>query len=136
MIGTGELKATAAYLETPDDIGGKALHNTPLQILIEHGLFGALAFLLLLIDFWRINGKLRQRKIAELWTQVTGGKFDLPGLATGLEGAMVAYLATGLFYNQLYIHIPFSLLVLNRLFYHTAVSTARGHPRPRLAPPR
>ena len=128
----GQITGTGYYAENPRRIGGRALHNTPLQILSENGLVGFVCFFAMIIDFWRKNAKLRSRRFEEQWQTVTGGEFVLKPVAMGLEGAMLAYLATSLFYNQLYMSIPWVLLVLNLLLYLSAKPPAiRPGPAPR-----
>lgn len=117
---SGQITGTGFYAENPRRIGGRALHNTPLQILSENGLVGFVCFLMMMVDFWRKNAKLRSPPFEQRWQAASGGEFALKPVAIGLEGGMLAYLLTSLFYNQLYMSIVWTLLVLNLLLYLSA----------------
>ena len=116
MIHAGTLKREGRYGYAAR-IWGRDLHNIWVQILAEFGLVGSFFVLWLLVDFWRRNTALRKSEFAEHWTQSTNGLFKLNVFAVGLEGAMVGFIATGIFYNQLYQIWFYSLLLINMLLY-------------------
>ena len=95
---------------------GRPTHNIYFQWLSELGLIGIIAFVWLLLDFWYRNAELRSVPFITAWS-ATGQRFDLHMLSLGLEAAMVAYLTTGLFYDQFFIHWFYSLLTLNALLH-------------------
>ena len=116
MIHAGTLKREGRYGYAAR-IWGRDLHNIWVQILAEFGLVGSFFVLWLLVDFWRRNSALRKPEFAEYWAQSTNDLFKLNVFAVGLEGAMVAFITTGLFYNQLYQIWFYSLLLVNMLLY-------------------
>lgn len=120
MIRDGRMEAEGYYGERRWAMWGRALHNVWVQILSEFGALGFLAAVWLLVDFWRRNAALRSQEFAEHWARVTRGKYHLPLIALGLECAMIAYVVTGMFYNQLFENWFWTLLLVNLLAYQHA----------------
>ena len=106
----GEAKG---FYADPDHIYGKVMHDIYVQILAEQGLIGVVIFLLILVDFMRRNRSLRTKAAIERWEKASHGRFDLQSISLGLEGAMVGFLASGVFYDQLYSNSLYSLVALN-----------------------
>jgi O-antigen ligase len=135
IVQVGEIGSI--YSDNPARLWGRQLHNIYFQILSEFGLLGTAAYLTILIDFWRKNARMRRRNRNIYWDAVSGGQWSLYWLALGLEITMVSFLATGFFYNTLYLFSSFALLILNRLLYmhstpprQPAVLRGAGPPRP------
>jgi O-antigen ligase len=90
------------------------LHNVPFQILAEEGLAGISLWMAMIIGFFWWNRRLQSEEATARWRERGGGSFDIRMMARGLDGAMVGYLATCIFYNQLYFnHWFWSLLTLS-----------------------
>jgi O-antigen ligase len=116
---------------------GRVLHSVHLEILVEFGLVGAATYLWMLVDFWKRNAALRSASFTSAWARATQGRpLDLRSLSLGLEAAMVAFLITGLFYDQLFVHWLFSLLTLNALLHATAKRLTLAPPGVLTSPPR
>jgi len=98
-------------------------------VLSEFGLVGTIAFVLLLVDFWKRNAELRSAGLVIAWWSATQHRFDLHMLSLALEAAMVGFLVSGIFYNQLYSHWFYSILTLNALL-HLNAKRLVSHPRP------
>ena len=114
------------YADNPNTLYGRALHSIYFQVLSESGLVGVALWLWLLVDFWRRNVALGRTSRREQWAAATGGSLDLRHLAAGLEAGMVAFLATGVFYDQLFEPWVYGLVTLNFLLYYLT----NGSPRP------
>lgn len=99
---------------------GRGVHNVYLQVLSEFGLVGTIAFVALLVHFWKRNAELRSTALVSAWWPATRHRFDLYMLSLALETAMVAYLACGVFYNQLFVHWFYSIIIVNALLHATA----------------
>jgi O-antigen ligase len=96
----------------PSQLYHWAVHNAHMQILAEEGLVGILLWLGMIVGFFRRIRRLRREDAAQRWRAAGGTGVDLRTVALGLEGAMVGYLCSSPFYNQLYIHWFWSLLAL------------------------
>jgi O-antigen ligase len=110
--GMGGYGPAAISIFRPGEIGGeyadniqklydRAIHNTYLQMLSETGLIGTGLYLFIVLDFVRRNRQLHRPESRARW-RALGGHGDLRALAWGLETGMIGYLATNMFYNQLY----------------------------------
>ncbi len=116
------------YAENPRQLYDRKVHNTYLQTLAERGILGMGLFIWLVVDFWRRNLRLRRPDAVARWAAGCDGQYDLRALSIAVEAAMVGYLATSLFYNQLLqVNWLWSLLALNMLLYTLSV----GHTRRR-----
>lgn len=135
-VGAGNFGAFAAatfqpgevpgdYAANPATLYGRNTHSIYFTLLSEQGAFGVAAFLLLLVDFWRRNRKLRKPAAVAVFAEESGGRFNLQLLALALEAAMVAYLLSGFFYAQHYMHWFYSLLVLNVVLHATVMNALR-----------
>lgn len=99
-------------------------HNIYAQILAELGIFGMIAFLAIGYSFWKKN-----RKIQMAFRKENGDTRGREGndissdlrkyyyYAMAFQGAMVAYLANGFFYDILFYHWLPDLLIMNYLVY-------------------
>ena len=99
----------------PAHLYGRVLHNIYVQVLAEHGIIGAVIFLSILASFVRRNRGLRKRVVVERWDATADGRTDLRSLSLGLEGAMIGFLVSGVFYDQLYISAFYSIVSMNFL---------------------
>lgn len=135
-VGPGNFGAYAAerfqfgdasgFYENPAHLYGRSLHSIYVQVLSEQGLVGMTIFLVILFDFVRRNKRLRREEAIVLWDKATEGHSDIRSISLGLEGAMVAYLANGVFYDQLYTSSLYSIVALN--FILDSVTTPRETP--------
>jgi O-antigen ligase len=105
------------YDANPGRLYDRDLHSTFFQILCEGGIVGSLLFAWLLLDFWRKNRAVRSPPHLLTWSQTTDGRLDLKQLSLGLECAMVSFLCTAFFYNQLYLPWLWGILGINLLLY-------------------
>jgi O-antigen ligase len=99
----------------------RGVHNPFLQVLAEEGIVGLICFFTMIGSVFIWTERLRTDAVNAAWIERGGGGFDLRMIALGIQGAMIAYVFTGIFYNQLYIHwlwtlvtIPFVLLCLTQ----------------------
>jgi O-antigen ligase len=118
-----------AYAENPATLYGKALHSIYFQILSEFGTVGAITFVVMLAQFWMRCRVLFQPAAAERWRRA-GGQGDLRSLALGLESGMVAFLASGAFFNQLSTVWFYGLLTTCSLLYYLVVPAKNAVLRP------
>jgi O-antigen ligase len=105
------------FADNPGRLYDQQLHSTYFQVLSELGIVGSCLFAWVVVDFWRVNVKLRSPDFGARWAAATGGRFDLRFLAWGLEAALVAFLVTSLLYVQLYVHWLWTLVTVNRLLF-------------------
>ena len=105
----------------------KTPHNATLQILAEEGLLGIALWFTMIVNFFLWNARLRGRGVQDRWRLRGGEELDLRILSYGLDGAMIAFLLTSIFYNQLYIHWFWSLLTISFLL-HNLTKGLQGHP--------
>ena len=66
----------------------------------------------MLFDFFRRIRRIRAPAPRAVWARAVDSKFDLHNLSLGLESAMLAFLVGGVFYNQVYRHWFYTLLLL------------------------
>ncbi|HEV8509915.1 MAG TPA: O-antigen ligase family protein [Gemmatimonadales bacterium] len=107
-------------------IYGRVLHSIHMEILVEFGLVGFATYIWMLVDFWKRNVALRSKRLTVAWARATGGQLDLQNISLGLEGAMIAFLLTGFFYDQLFVHWLYSLLIMNAVLHAAAQRAARA----------
>jgi O-antigen ligase len=100
-----------------------AVHNPHMQILAEEGIIGIALWTGMIAGFFRWNRRLRTGDARALWSRRGGEDLDVRMIGRGLEGAMVGYLATSVFYNQLYIHWFWSLLTISYVLAGLTVPT-------------
>lgn len=105
---------------------GRDTHNVYLQILSEQGSIGVITFAVMIGAFWRKGNTIikKYRRVLGHSSPHYKGEENLVlrlrkhhYFAYALQGAMVAFLMNGLFYNILYYHWLFDLLILNYLVY-------------------
>lgn len=112
------------YTNNPGMLYNRSLHNIYMQILSEHGMVGILAFLGMLVHFWRRNGALRTALAAQRW-RALGGTFNIRTMALGLEAAMVGYLLTAAVYGLLDTHWAYTIFALNLVLHSTVFDRRR-----------
>ncbi len=107
-----------AYNDNPGILYARQLHSTYFEILCEYGSIGSLLFVWILVDFFKRNAQLRSAAFGQRWALVSGGRLDLGQLARGVETAMIGFLCTAMFYNQIFdIHWIYTLLTINGLLH-------------------
>lgn len=118
-VGAGNFGVVAERIATPEDhaiiwgsIYYRAVHNTGFQILSEEGVLGLVLWAMMIVSFFRWNIMIRSREAVAAW-QAAGGKIDIVALSRGLDGSMLGFLLTSIFYNQLYVHWFWSLLIIS-----------------------
>ncbi len=104
--------AVRAVKSDPAQLYGIAVHNPHMQILAEEGIIGITLWIGMIAGFFRWNRRLRTGDASALWRKRGGEDLDVQMIARALEGAMVGYLATSVFYNQLYIHWFWSIVTI------------------------
>ena len=103
--------------EDPGRLWGRSLHNVYYQLLSEQGIIGSAIFLWFLIDFARKNRAMRRPYFIERWSREADARSDIRAVALGLEAALIAYLANGYFYDQLYTGHLYALLGINLVLW-------------------
>jgi len=91
---------------------GAGLHNIYFQILSEEGIIGVWVWTTMLVGFVRRIRFLRSQSADNQWNRHGGEGIDIRAISLGLESAMIAFLATGFFYNQLYVHWFWTLITI------------------------
>jgi O-antigen ligase len=117
-VGAGNYGVGASRVATPEELDAMwhgyyflAVHNTAIEILSEEGLIGITLWVTMIVHFFSWTRRLRTQAAREVWVE-QGGDFDLRLLSRGLDGSMIGYLLSGIFYNQLYIHWFWTLLLV------------------------
>jgi O-antigen ligase len=120
-VGALNFGVVASQITDPDPTRAKGadpvqlwnawVHNAPMQILAEEGLIGILVCVLMLAGFFRRTARLRTPEASTRWAAQGGGALDARIIALALDGAMVGWLACSIFYNQIYLHWFWSLLI-------------------------
>lgn len=116
--------------QDPIQLYNKKLHNIFLQVLSEFGLIGTSFWLWMVVDFFVRLRRLRRPSSVAYWRWATHGRLDVGALSLGLECAMIGYMANGFFYNQIYIHWFWTLILLA---YLLTINTGRAPARRRRA---
>ena len=137
MIGVGaqNFGAYAAHYEAgttgggydanPGVLWGRQLHSTYFQILCEYGTIGSMIFIWMLADFFWRNAQLRKAAFQERWAATSGGALKLHQLSLAVETAMIGFLVTAMFYNQIFdVHWLYTLLTVNSIL-HVAANPRR-----------
>lgn len=96
----------------PGNLYGLAVHNATIQILAEEGIIGVTLWIVMIVGFFQRVRLLHTVGAIARWKNQGGEGLDLSLIARGLEGAMIGYLATSIFYNQLYIHWFWALITI------------------------
>ncbi len=124
------------YDENPGRLYDRQLHSTFFQILCEYGTVGSAIFIWMLADFFIRNAALRRKAFQEAWAERCNGRLDLHPLSLGLEVALIGFLTTGLFYNQIFdVHWLYTILIINTLlYYHARPSQSRSRQAARPKP--
>lgn len=121
-VGAGNFGVIASQI-IPDDptrpafsesawLWNKALHNIYVQVLSEEGIIGVLVWTAMVVGFTRRSKFLRFQSAVDQWNRRGGEGIDIRLISLGLECMMIAYLANGIFYNQLYIHWFWTLITI------------------------
>ena len=137
-VGVNNFGVIGELIATPEDdamvwgsIYFRAVHSTGFQILAEEGLVGIGLWLTMIVGFFWRTRQLCRKEAVTAWRALGGAEFELVHLTRGLEGAMLGFLLTSIFYNQLYIHWFWSLLTLAFVLHRmTVVSFRRSMPPP------
>jgi O-antigen ligase len=95
----------------PETLYHRPLHNVYFQLLSEQGLVGTTLWLIMLVDFFRRLRGIRAPSARAIWQRTVGGRIDILYLSLGLEAVMVGFLVGGVFYNQLYRHWFYTLVL-------------------------
>lgn len=118
----------AVFDDNPASLYGRALHSNYFQLLSEFGIVGIGIYLALVLQFWwRSHYLVRNSGSLDL---TAAGISDVRSMALGLESGMVAYLVSGVFFNQLFTSWFFCLFIANALLY----SMAKAGPTSRRVP--
>jgi O-antigen ligase len=108
-LGMTDLGST---FDTPEKLYMFDLHNDFVQIMVEQGVVGLFGLLAMLVYFRKATKFLRTEPVRKVWQEDAGGFIDSVNLALGLEAAMVAYLASAIFYNQYEMNWVWSIIML------------------------
>jgi O-antigen ligase len=103
---------------------GRAVHSAPMTIIAEYGLVGAVIALLLIVDFFRTNRRIRMHA-AKVRNTVLSRANDYPpgyvsAVALGLHAAFLTFCVSGIFYEIIYTPLFWTVVVLNRMLYFTS----------------
>jgi O-antigen ligase len=130
VVNPGQIKG-AVFSDNPTMLYGRALHSNYFQLLSEFGIVGLIIYASLVGQFFlRSRYVLRHTNTLDL---TAAGISDPRNLAWGLEAGMVAYLVTGVFFNQLFTAWFFCLFIANASLYRLAregVAASRLAARP------
>jgi len=120
IISHGDLKGSI-YDDNPLTLYGRALHSNYFQLLSEFGIAGVCLYVYMIYEFFRRSRHICRRA---RYIDLTPAQLHDPrSLALGLESGLVAYLVTGVFFNQLYQSWFFGLIIANALLYKMARRT-------------
>ena len=109
------------YDENPMRLYDRQLHSTFYQVLCEYGIVGSAIWLWMLGDFFWRNAKLRTKRFGKTFEERTGGRLVLFQLSLGLECALIAFLTSGIFYNQIFsVHWFYTIIGINSLLFYLA----------------
>lgn len=122
LITPGEIEG-AAFSDNPDMLYGRALHSNYFQLLSEMGMAGACVYIFMIGQFW-LRSRYVLRRIGRLDLSAAGIT-DARSILCGLESGMVAYLVSGVFFNQLYTSWFFCLYFANALLYNMVLQSSR-----------
>jgi O-antigen ligase len=112
----------------PGRLYSRAIHNIYIQMLAEQGLVGTVLWFTMLAGFIIRLRRLRSPEVVAAWNEAIDGELDLYQLTIGLELAMVGFLVGAFFYNELYHHWFYTLVMLAFCLHRTAIplGAARG----------
>ena len=96
----------------PAQLYNMGVHNAYFQILVEEGIIGIMLWIVMIFGFFRRTMHIEAAGKIVPWRGPGGDTLDMRMISRGLEGAMIGYLASGFFYNQLYIHWFWSLVTI------------------------
>jgi O-antigen ligase len=116
------------YEEAPGTLYGRALHSNYYQILSEYGLIGVVIFVTLCVSFFRSIRYLTLPKAQAAW-EAGGGTTDVGKIAIGIECAMMSFLLTGYFYNQIFVSWFYCLILAAIVMRQIAQSPVTVVPR-------
>lgn len=102
----------AGFRSTPENLYMLWVHNATLQILAEEGVIGVTVWIVMIAGFFLRMRRIQSKDAMIKWKSLGGEGLDLRAIARGLEGAMIGFLATSIFYNQLYVHWFWSLITI------------------------
>jgi len=133
-VGFNNFGPFAASYFSEGDVGGRyafnvgglynrSLHSLYFQTLSETGIVGSIAFIWILVDFWKRNKVLRTAAAQHYWSSI-GGTFRLRQAALALELGMVGFLTVAALYSTAGKHWLWTLLALNVLLHRQVVAAA------------
>jgi O-antigen ligase len=94
---------------------GRALHNGFFEILCELGLLGSITFLILLLEFFRMNKAI---KIISKENSDKERKYKIYQISLGIKITMVVFLLNAFFYDIIFYSWIWLIFILNRAFYN------------------
>lgn len=103
---------TRLWFRDSATLWGKTLHSIYFRLLSEQGMIGVIVWIAMLVGFVRRASFLRSHPASNEWSRCGGDGLELASLSRGLEVAMVGFLANGFFYNQIYIHWFWTLILM------------------------
>lgn len=126
----------AAHGYTRGAIWGRRAHSAPMTILAEYGLVGAMMALLIIVDFFRTNRRIRLHAASTSRLEEGSDERFPPGyvnaIALGLHSVFLALCVSSIFYELLYTQLLWTVLTLNRMLY-LASGAARANENSRSA---
>jgi O-antigen ligase len=133
-VGTGNFGSGAVTVLSPGEVAaggytlgrlwGRAVHSAPMTILAEYGLVGAIITVLLIVDFFRTNRRIRMNVTKASSSELSQSNGFPPGyvnaVALGLHATFLAFCVSSIFYEILYTPLFWTVIVLNRMLYFTS----------------
>lgn len=110
-----------------------SLHNDYMEILCEEGIIGISLWIGMIVGFFRRISRLRTQGAMTWWSRRGGEDVDLRMIANGLEGAMIGYLVSSVFYANVYIYWFWSLVTIAYVLEHVSSPSEEDTGSDRLA---
>ena len=117
LIAPGEIQG-AAFSDNPATLYARALHSNYFEVLCEFGVVGSVIYLFMIGQFFQRSFYV-VRHAARINLEAAGIS-DPRMIELGLEAGMVAYLVSGIFFNQLFTAWLYCLFFANALMYRFA----------------
>jgi hypothetical protein len=133
-VGTNNYGIASQRVVSPDErsahgytqarLWGRSAHSAPMTILSEYGLLGVIIALLVIVDFFRTNRRIRIAADRPLHTANANDCAFPPGYvkatALGLNAAFLTFCISGIFYELIYTSLFWTVIVLNRMLYFSS----------------